>query len=51
LEKDLGFCVVVLRWDSADQLYDSTRFTGWHTAYRDAAPRNQGYAVSAAAEF
>jgi glutamine synthetase len=34
-----GFCDVVLGWDSDDQLYDNTRFTGWHTAYPDAAVR------------
>ncbi len=37
LEKGLGFCDVVLGWDSADQLYDNTRVSGWHTGYRDAA--------------
>jgi glutamine synthetase len=39
LEKGFGFCDVVLGWDSHDQLYDNTRFTGWHTAYPDAAVR------------
>lgn len=39
LDKDLGFCDVILGWDSADQLFDNTRFTGWHTAYPDAAVR------------
>ena len=39
LEKNLGFCDVVLGWDSNDQLYDNTKFTGWHTAYPDAAVR------------
>jgi glutamine synthetase len=39
LEKNLGFCDVVLGWDSNDQLYDNTRFTGWHTAYPDATVR------------
>jgi glutamine synthetase len=38
-EKDLGFCDVILGWDSNDQLYDNTQFTGWHTAYPDAAVR------------
>jgi glutamine synthetase len=37
--KDLGFCDVVLGWDSNDQLYDNTKFTGWHTAYPDATVR------------
>jgi glutamine synthetase len=39
LEKNLAFCDVVLGWDSNDQLYDNTKFTGWHTAYPDAAVR------------
>jgi glutamine synthetase len=39
LEKGFGFCDVVLGWDSNDQLYDNTRFTGWHTAYPDAPVR------------
>jgi glutamine synthetase len=39
LRKDLGFCDVVLGWDSNDQLYDNTKFTGWHTAYPDAQVR------------
>jgi glutamine synthetase len=37
VDKGLGFCDVVLGWDSADQLYDNTTLTGWHTGYRDAA--------------
>lgn len=32
----LGFCDVVLGWDSSDQLYDNTKLSGWHTGYRDA---------------
>lgn len=39
LEKGLGFCDVVLGWDSADQLYDNVAYTGWHTAYPDAPVR------------
>jgi glutamine synthetase len=39
LEKGFGFCDVVLGWDSNDQLYDNVSFTGWHTAYPDAAVR------------
>jgi glutamine synthetase len=39
LEKGLGFCNVVLGWDSNDQLYDNVRYTGWHTAYPDAMVR------------
>ena len=34
--KGFGFCDVVLGWDSADQLYDNTTVSGWHTGYRDA---------------
>jgi len=39
LEHGFGFCDVVLGWDSNDQLYDNTTFTGWHTAYPDATCR------------
>ena len=39
LDKGLGVCDVVLGWDSADALYDNAKFTGWHTAYPDAALR------------
>jgi len=39
LESGFGFCDVVLGWDSNDQLYDNVAFTGWHTAYPDAAVR------------
>ncbi len=39
LEKGFGFCDVVLGWDSNDQLYDNVAFTGWKTAYPDAAVR------------
>lgn len=39
LEKGFGFCDVVLGWDSNDQLYDQSEFTGWHTAYPDADVR------------
>ena len=39
LNEELAFCDVVLGWDSHDQLYDNTRFTGWHTAYPDAPVR------------
>ena len=31
-----GFCDCVFGWDVADNLYDNTEFTGWHTAYPDA---------------
>ena len=39
LEKGFGVCDVVLGWDSNDQLCDNLKFTGWHTAYPDAAVR------------
>ncbi len=39
LESGLGVCDVVLGWDSNDQLYDNVTFTGWHTAFPDAAVR------------
>lgn len=36
LEKGFGFCDVVFGWDSNDQLYPDSDFTGWHTAFPDA---------------
>ncbi len=39
LDGGMGFCDVVLGWDSNDQLYDNVAFTGWHTAYPDATVR------------
>lgn len=39
LKHGFAFCDVVMGWDSNDQLYDNTGFTGWHTAYPDAAVR------------
>ena len=39
LEKGLGFCDVILGWDSNDQQYDNISFTGWHTAFPDAPVR------------
>jgi glutamine synthetase len=39
VDKGLGFCDVVLGWDSNDQLFDNVKFTGWHTAYPDAPVR------------
>jgi len=39
LDKGLGFCDVILGWDSNDQQYDNIRFTGWHTAFPDAQVR------------
>ena len=39
LDKNFGFCDVVLGWDSRDQLYDNVTYTGWHTGYPDAPTR------------
>jgi glutamine synthetase len=39
LESGVKFCDVVFGWDSNDQLYDSSTFTGWHTAFPDATMR------------
>src|SRR5471032_23955 len=39
LEAGVKFCDVVFGWDSSDQLYDSSTFTGWHTAFPDATMR------------
>lgn len=36
LEGGLGFCDVVLGWDSDDRLYDNVQMTGWHTGFPDA---------------
>jgi glutamine synthetase len=39
LKSGFAFCDVVMGWDSNDELYDNTSFTGWHTAYPDAPAR------------
>lgn len=39
LEHGFAFCDVVLGWDSNDQVYDNTTYTGWHTGYPDAPAR------------
>lgn len=39
LKSGLAFCDVVFGWDLDDQLYDNTKYTGWHTAYPDAKAR------------
>lgn len=39
IDNGFSFCDVVLGWDSNDQLYDQSTFTGWHTAYPDANVR------------
>lgn len=36
VESGLGFCDVVLGWDSSDVLIDTTQVSGWHTGYGDA---------------
>ncbi|RED98016.1 glutamine synthetase family protein [Marinoscillum furvescens] len=35
LEQGAGFCDVIFGWDVADELYDNTSLTGWHTGYPD----------------
>jgi glutamine synthetase len=39
LETGFKFCDVIFGWDSSDQLYDKSTFTGWHTAFPDATAR------------
>jgi glutamine synthetase len=39
LHTGLGFCDVIFGWDSADELYDDAKYTGWHTGYPDALAR------------
>lgn len=39
LKSGFGFCDVIVGWDTDDQLYDSTGYTGWHTGYPDAPAR------------
>jgi glutamine synthetase len=39
LQKNFGFCDVIVGWDSNDQLYDNVTYTGWHTAYPDVLAR------------
>jgi glutamine synthetase len=36
LESGFKFCDVIFGWDSNDQLYDKSTFTGWRTAFPDA---------------
>lgn len=36
LENGVGFCDVILGWDSNDLCYDNIELTGWHTGYPDA---------------
>jgi glutamine synthetase len=37
--KSFGFCNVVFGWDSGDQCYDNTTYTGWQSGYPDAQVR------------
>jgi glutamine synthetase len=39
LESGFKFCDVIFGWDSNDQLYEKSKFTGWHTAFPDATAR------------
>lgn len=39
VEGGMGFCDVIFGWDSADNLYDNSQITGWHTGYPDVAAR------------
>jgi glutamine synthetase len=39
LEQGFKFCDVIFGWDSHDQIYDKSSFTGWHTAFPDATAR------------
>jgi glutamine synthetase len=36
LDSGFKFCDVIFGWDSNDQLYDKSTFTGWRTAFPDA---------------
>ncbi|NKC01130.1 MAG: glutamine synthetase [Pseudomonadales bacterium] len=36
MEKGGGFCDCLFGWDVDDQLYDESRYTGWHTGFPDA---------------
>lgn len=36
LDNGFNFCDVIFGWDSNDQLYSDSTFTGWHTAFPDA---------------
>jgi len=38
-ENGMGFCDVIFGWDSGDELYDNTTYTGWHNGYPDAPAR------------
>ena len=36
MAKGGGFCDCIFGWDVDDQLYDESRYTGWHTGFPDA---------------
>jgi glutamine synthetase len=42
LEKSIGFCDVILGWDSGDVCYENSKVTGWHTGYPDAQVKIDG---------
>ncbi len=35
IEKGATFCDVIMGWDIADNVYDNSSLTGWHTGYPD----------------
>ena len=39
VEDGFGFCDVVFGWDTNDECYDNTTFTGWQSGYPDATVR------------
>ena len=39
LESGFGFCNVIFGWDCADECYDNSQYTGWHSGYPDALAR------------
>ena len=39
LEGHMAFCSVIFGWDSSDNCYDNTTYTGWHTGYPDSLVR------------
>ncbi len=39
VDAGFGFCNVVFGWDSNDQCYDNTTYTGWQSGYPDAEVR------------
>jgi glutamine synthetase len=39
VDGSFGFCDVVFGWDTADECYDNTAYTGWHSGYPDGVCR------------